>query len=392
MRIVVTGLMGCYPFGGVFWDYVQYLMGFYRLGHDVLYVEDTGQWCYDPHSQTLIESAEGNARRLSENLKQLDPALNERWFLRDAAGQTYGRPWPEVAKFCQSADLFLHISAACDLKEEYLSAKVVAFLDSDPMYTQVGMLSGAGDSAEGGSDSLTWWKERHNTFLSFGLSLGDPQCLVPTAGIDWVHTRQPVVIDQFAEHRLRASQRRKALTTIASWEPNQRRMQYDGREWGGKSDEILRFLDLPGRVDTPLELAMSGPVPRDRLTDAGWSIIEALSVSSDPWVYRQYLADSFAEWSIAKQAYVASRSGWFSCRTACYLALGVPAVVQDTGFSSVLPTGEGLLVFSTMDEAAAAIEQVVADPVRHSEAAVDLAQHYFDSDKVLNELLESTMA
>lgn len=390
MRIVVTGLMGCYPFGGVFWDYVQYLLGFHRLGHDVLYVEDTGQWCYDPTSQTLVESAKTNAKRLADNLNLLDPALSERWFLRDAAGQTFGKPWPEVAAFCKSADLFLHISAACDLKDEYLSAKVVAFLDSDPMYTQVGMLGGKGDTIN--PDSVAWWKQRHNAFLSFGLSLGSPNCLVPDVGIDWKPTRQPIVTDLFTPYRRKASDRRRALTTIASWEPNQKRMQYNGREWGGKSDEIKRFMDLPKRVDVDLELAMSGPAPRDQLTQAGWRVIDALSVSSDPWLYRDYLANSLAEWSIAKQAYAASGSGWFSCRTACYLALGVPAVVQDTGFSQSIPTGQGLLAFTTLDEAAAAIEQVLAEPQRHSDAAIDLAERWFDSGVVLNELLEAVMS
>ena len=383
--------MGCYPFGGVFWDYVQYVLGFHRLGHDVLYVEDTEQWCYDPASQTMVESAQHNAKRLHANLTRLEPELAGRWFLRDAAGQTYGRSWQDVAEFCKTADLFLHISAACAMRDEYLAAKVVAFLDSDPMYTQVGMLEGSGEKANPGVDSLTWWKQRHQAFLTFGLTLGEPGCLVPDVGIDWKHTRQPVVLDCFKDQRLAPDKRRPALTTIASWEPNQKRMKYAGREWGGKSDEMLRFIDLPSRVDVPLELAMSGPAPRERLKQAGWNVIDALSVSSDPWIYRQYLAQSFAEWSVAKQAYVASKSGWFSCRTACYLALGVPAIVQDTGFSSCLPTGEGLLTFTSVDESAQAIRQVQADPKRHSDAAIRLAREWFDSDKVLAELLDLVM-
>lgn len=383
--------MGCYPFGGVFWDYAQYVLGLHRLGHDVLYIEDTEQWCYDPVSQTMVESATNNARRLQDNLAALDPSLTERWFMRDAGGQTFGKPWADVAAFCRSADLFLHISAACALRDEYLQADVVAFLDSDPMYTQVGMLAGSGEADNAGVDSLAWWKQRHQAFLTFGLSLNEPGCLVPDVGIDWKHTRQPIVLDHFVPHRLAPAQRREALTTIASWEPNQKRMQYNGREWGGKSDEMLRFLDLPAHTDAPLELAMSGPAPRDKLKQAGWSVIDALSVSSDPWIYRKYLAESFAEWSVAKQAYVASRSGWFSCRTACYLALGVPAIVQDTGFRERLPTGEGLLAFSTIEEAAEAIERVRSDPQRHGDAAIALAQEWFDADKVLTELLDLAM-
>jgi hypothetical protein len=147
-------------------------------------------------------------------------------------------------------------------------------------------------------------------------------------------------------------------------------------------------MQLPSRSKLPIEVAISGKAPRDELTAAGWKLREGFEVSHDPWVYRRYLAESLGEWSVAKNAYVASRSGWFSCRTACYLALGVPAVVQDTGFTRFIPAGEGVLAFSTMDEAASAIEAVASDPARHARAAREVAREYFDSGKVLGRLIE----
>jgi hypothetical protein len=161
-----------------------------------------------------------------------------------------------------------------------------------------------------------------------------------------------------------------------------------GVVYKGKSAELERFLDLPARSALPIELAMSGRTPVDRLRGYGWKMVDAYAVSKDPWVYRDYLANSSGEWSVAKNAYVASRSGWFSCRTACYLALGVPAVVQDTGFTHRMPTGEGVLPFATPAEAADAIVRLAADPDRHARAAFDIAREYFASDKVLGRLLE----
>jgi hypothetical protein len=104
------------------------------------------------------------------------------------------------------------------------------------------------------------------------------------------------------------------------------------------------------------------------------------------------LAHSFAEWSVAKNAYVASRSGWFSCRSACYLALGVPTIVQDTGFDIAVPSGHGVLKFSDLTEAAACTDEVLAYPDRHAHAAIELACEYFDSDCILTNLLENTFS
>ena len=182
------------------------------------------------------------------------------------------------------------------------------------------------------------------------------------------------------------------LTTVGSWEATEKGCTVDGVEYGGKGPEFERFIDLPARSAAPLELALAGKAPVERLRAHGWRVRDGFEVSSDPWVYRDYLADSLGEWSVAKNAYVASRSGWFSCRTACYLASGVPAVVQDTGFSRILPTGEGLFAFSTLDEAAAGIEAVASDPDRHGAAAQEIAREYFDSDVVLTRLLEQALA
>jgi glycosyltransferase involved in cell wall biosynthesis len=388
LRIVVTGLAATYPFGGVFWDYIQYLLGFHRLGHDVLYLEDTGRWCYDPAAGTFVEEGAANAEKLARGLRQLDSGLADRWFFRDAAGRTHGRSWSDAADFCRSADLFLHISASCWMRDEYFEPEVVAFIDSDPIYTQAsvpGYLAGTLDEAAAARIAML---RRHDVFFTFGENIGQPDCLVPTGVFEWIPTRQPVVLDCFDPGRVPVSARRRMLTTVASWEPTEKGPEVAGIAYKGKSAEFERFIDLPKQSPLPLEIALSGPASYDRLRAHGWLIRDGYEVSADPWTYRDYLAGSLGEWSVAKNAYVLSRSGWFSCRTACYLALSVPAVVQDTGFSRYIATGNGLFAFDTADEAAEAIARLAAEPERHSIAARAVAEEFFDSNKVLTRLIE----
>ncbi len=390
LRIVVTGLAATYPFGGVFWDYVQYLLGFHRLGHDVLYLEDTGRWGYDPKRETFVEDGSGNARHLEAQLRRLDPGLAERWFYRDAAGRCYGRPWARTRRFCRSADIFLHISACCRMREEYLSAERTVFLDSDPMYTQSSFPDVDAGTADPEAAARVAMLREHDVFFTFGLNVGAADCRVPAGGLTWHPTRQPVLLDCFPP--LQQAKRRRVLTTVGSWEPREDGPVVDGRRYLGKSVEFLRMIDLPKHSPVPLELALSGPAPVEKLTGRGWRVRPALEISKDPWIYRDYLARSFAECSVAKNAYVAGNTGWVSTRTACYLALGVPAVVQETGFSRYLPTGEGLFAFNDPGEAAAAIEAIAAGPERHAKAARRLAAEHFDAASVLTGMLETIAA
>lgn len=391
LRIAVTGLAATFPFGGVFWDYVQWALGFARLGHDVLYVEDTGRWCYDPRAGTFVETGERNAAFLAEALKGLDAGLTDRWFYRDGTGATYGRRWADVVEFCRSADLFVHISASCWMREEYFAARRVVFVDTDPMYTQesvLGYLAGTlDDEGRARVDAL----RRHHVFFTFAENIGAADCLVPMALFRWLPTRQPLVLDRFEPEQVPVEARRRVLTTVGSWEPSERGPVIAGTAYQGKSAEFERFIDLPARSPLPLELAMSGRVPVERLRAHGWRLIDPNPVSTDPWAYRRYLATSLGEWSVAKHAYVASRSGWFSCRSACYLALGVPVIVQDTGFGRAIPTGRGVLAFSTVDEAVDAIAQVAADPAEHARAARAIAREHFDADRVLGRLIEQAL-
>lgn len=393
LRIVVSGLAATYPYGGVFWDYLQYPIGLHRLGHDVLYLEDTGRWCYRPAARTFVADGSRNAAALARHVEAVCPELRERWSFRDARGTSHGRSAEWVARFCRDADLLLNLSASCWLREEYRAARRLAFLDSDPMYTQASVpdyLRGtAPEDARRRVDDL----RRHDVFLTFAENVGAPGCRVPSELFRWRPTRQPVVLDLFRPARRPVAERRRTLTTVGSWEPaRDGGPVVDGVRYGGKGRELARFLDLPARSPLPIELALSGEVPARELTERGFRLADPNAVSSDPGAYRAYLAGSLGEWSVAKHAYVASRSGWFSCRTACYLALGVPAVVQDTGFAADIPRQEGVLAFTTTEEAAEAIARLAAEPERHARAAAAIAEECFDSRRVLGDLLEAAFA
>jgi hypothetical protein len=303
LRVVTTGLAVTYPFGGVFWDYVQYPLGLHRLGHDVLYLEDTRKWCYDPAARTFVETPGPNAAAFARNLAAAAPELADRWCYRYPSSETAGWGWDEVTRFCRRADLFIHISASCWMRDEHRAAARVAFIDSDPLYTQAALVGEGADPDA--ARRLAWWSDYHDVFFTFGENVGRPDCAVPTGPLTWVPTRQPVVLDRFTRAAVPARDRRPVFTTVASWEPTEKGPVVNGVAYAGKSREFERFLDLPGRSPLPIEVALRGPAPADRLRARGWQLRDGYEVSHDAVAYRDYLATSAGEWSVAKNAYVA---------------------------------------------------------------------------------------
>jgi hypothetical protein len=381
MKVVVTGLIGTYPLGGVAWDYLQFVKGFAALGCEVTYLEDTGHWAYDPARATFTDDGASNARHLHGVMSRV-PGMVGSFAFRDARGTLYGLSEEEIERRCRSADLFLNVSDCCWLREAYRGARVTACYDSDPLYTQAAWL--AADAGDRSSGREAGWYRIYDVFFTMGENMGDPACRVPNCGLEWKTTRQPITLEDWPA---RSGPAHGRFTTVMSWKTKPAPPVLGGRVYGGKDVELLRFLDLPNRVRVPLEIAVSGPAPRDVLAAAGWRIVEAAERSTTMERYRDYIASSRGEWSVAKEAYVASESGWFSCRSACYLATGKPVVVEDTGFSRIYPTGEGLLAFRTLEQAAAALEAVDVDYPRHCEAARALAERFFRAETVLEKLL-----
>lgn len=389
LRIAVGGLAITYPFGGMFWHYLQFVLGLQALGHDVLYVEDIGRWSYDPVKRTYVESGEKNAALFAQHVRRVDSHPEPSWMFRDAAGVVHGCNWPEAEDFCKNADVFINLSMSHDMTGAYGGADCKVLIDTDPLYTQALLATGNDTAANEDYERITRILGCHDVFFTFGLNVGNDDCLVPTGDINWNPIVQPIILEYFEAARRPVNDRARKLTTVASWEPAEALTRVGDVLYGGKSREFESILDLPGQSALPLELALSGQnAPVELLERHGWKIIDSNNVSVDPWKYQSYLADSFGEFSVAKHAYVASRSGWFSDRSACYLSLGVPVILQDTGFSRVLPTGRGLFSFTNIDEAAAAIDDLVAEPEKHAEASLEIAHSYFRAEKVMSNLLK----
>ena len=380
MRIIVTGLVGQYAFGGVAWDYLQFVEGFRQLGHEVFYLEDTEMWPYDPIKNTVSEDCSYNVKYLGNVMENL--GLGDRWIYRNAAdGSYHGVSETEAKKFCASADVFLNVSGCGWLRPEYLRIPKKIFLDSDPMFKQVDLISGKQDAIDR--------VRAHDFHFTFAENMNAPECRIPKAGLQWIPTRQPIVLNWWKpEH---AKPPRDVFTTVMNW-VSYGGCEYAGEKWGQKDVEFLKFIELPQKTGQEFEIAMGmGPGmkrPTELLHQKGWSIIEPSEHLPDPWKYHDYLRDSKGEWSVAKEAYVKSRSGWFSCRSACYLALGRPCVLQDTGWSEVYQTGSGLFAFNTIEQAVAGIGSVNSAYAKHSAAARRLAEEKFDARKVLGAMLD----
>lgn len=379
MRIIITGLVGQYPFGGVIWDYIQYLLGFRSLGHQVLYLEDSGAWPYDPVAGTITDDCSFALQSLHKIFTDFD--LSESWVYRNGAdGKFHGAGEKVAREWLRHGDLLVNVSSAGWLRDYDLRVGHRMFIDGDPMFCQIGLLDG--------SNPLYAGRLRdHDSHFTFGLSVGQPGCPVPVDGITWRPTVQPIALDQWPVTPVSAD---APWTTVMNWASYKPKV-WEGRTYGQKNLEFNRFRDLPSKTSIPLRLAMGlgvdGQRPAQELRQLGWDLVEPQEVVPDHRAYRSFLTNSRGEWSVAKHGYVEGKTGWFSCRTACYLAAGRPAVVQETGWSRHLPSDRGVLPFTTVEEAAEGLDKVTRNYSEHSKAAREIALEFFDAKKVCQGLL-----
>jgi hypothetical protein len=385
LRIIVTGLVGLYPVGGVAWDYLQYVMGFFGMGHDVYYHEDTWSWPYHPIEKTYTQNPEYSVNYLSEFFRKFAPELNERWHYLHLHETSYGMKREKFDEIASTADLFLNVSGACAIPENLASGCAKIFLDTDPGYNQI-MLS----ERFAWSENVDRWcasVAAHDQHFTYAENIYGPDCIVPRLDFKWKTTRMPVALDQWEKlARIRST---GPWTTVMTWNAFKGKLVYKDVEYGSKGAEFEKIMDLPSRVDAPLKVAIGGVnAPLARLSEAGWEVADGPEATVTPTMYQDFIALSRGEISPAKHVYVALRTGWFSCRSACYLAAGRPVVVQDTGFTSIIPSGSGLVAYNTPDEAANGLAEVEGEYDRHSGAALDLAREYFDAGRVLRKLID----
>jgi hypothetical protein len=363
---------------------LHYVEGLRRLGCDAFYVEDTGAWAYDPERATLTDDGAYAVRYLARLMAWA--GLPDRWVYRAGGegGRVFGLSAAAFADLFAHADALLNVTAATVLREEQLKVPVRVYVETDPILAQV-------EIAQGREFTIDFLAA-HTHHFTFGENVGTPRCPIPAERFTYRPTRQPVVLDWWpAGARPAAAPLR--FTTVASWQQTGKDVEWQGRVYAwSKHRQFLRFIDLPRRTGVTLELMLAGgdAATRAMLTAHGWRVGDAVPLSREILPYRAYVLGSDAEFTVAKDQYVLPRSGWFSDRSACYLAAGKPVVTQDTGFGDLLPTGRGLFAFESMDDIVAALDAIAGDPAGHARAAAEIAAEFFDARRVLGRLLAET--
>ena len=387
LRIIVTGLVGLYPVGGVAWDYLQYVIGLARLGHEVYYHEDTWSWPYHPVQRTNTAEGDYSADYIRDFFRTYAPDLTHRWHYLHLHETSFGMSRKEFDRVAETADLFINVSGACMIPENLSARCVKVFLDTDPGYNQI-MLS----ERLAWSENVERWCKSvrdHDQHFTYAENIYGSDCIVPRMEFGWKPTRMPVVLDLWEPLSCEPASGEFPWTTIMTWNAFKGKLVYQGVEYGSKGAEFEKLMGFPKRLQMPLKVAVGGvTAPLDRLSENGWQVVDGPEQTLTPAKYQEFIRNSRGEISPAKHVYVAMRTGWFSCRSACYLASGRPVVVQDTGFGSIYPGGEGILPFNTAEEGIAGILKAEGDYARHSEAARALAEEYFDAGKVLKKMLE----
>jgi hypothetical protein len=371
-RLLLAGIVGRYPVGGVTWCALQYIAGFQRLGYDVFYVEDTGECNFDPVQNAIATDPSYALDYIRRQLKVV--GLEDAWSYVDYQGGYHGKTREQVVEACAAADLMVNLSGGCwKMKPEYERLPKI-FIDTDPGFTQQAI-------AEAGEGWYRDFFEAHDALFTFALRVGEPDCTLAETPFRWHPTIQPVRLDFWP---VTPAPPDGPFTTILSWTTD----SFPGIG-KGKGDELLRLIELPERTSERILLAIAGKPPKEMLAEHGWDLTDAVETTIDAESYRRFIQASKAELGFAKAMYVETRSGWFSDRTQCYLASGRPALVRETGFSDVLPVGEGLLSFEDADGIVEGIHRIAADYELHCRRAREVSQEHFAAEAVLRSLLET---
>ena len=377
MRIIVSGFIGTFCLSGITWHYAQYPLGLHLLGHDVYYIEDTsGYICYS-HPDYEWGDPTPVVDYISKAMDFF--GLKERWAFRDGiTGKCFGLSEKKVLEICSTADVLISVSNSMSPRHEYLKIPVRVLIDTDPMFTQVPI------------DIATFILSIFTHHFTFGTNMMCEDSKVPDLKYQWHTTRQPVCLQywQKPDNRQLNGKQREVFTTIMNLTPKEKFI-YNNEEWGQKDVELEKIINLPNQIpEVIFEIVAAGSVKADELKKKGWHLSDNLTgINNSITSYMDYIKNSFAEFSVAKETYVKARTGWFSDRSACYLAAGRPVILQDTQWSRSIPSGRGVLSFTSAESAVEAVREVANNYNVHSTAAKEIANEYFDSSKVLSEMI-----
>jgi hypothetical protein len=382
-KIIVMGFTAGVPIAGVIWQHVHYIVGLQRLGHEVYYIEDSARYPYHPVTFEQNEDYTYAAAILKKLAAQF--GFEDRWsycarFLPDHP--CAGLPKSRIVELYREADAILNICGTQEFNEDLLQNDRILYVESDPGVEQI--------KVDKGEQTTIDYLGKHRALFTFGENVGAPDFPVPTHGLKWLPTRQPVVTDLWKSATPPPAD--SVFTTVANWNTSGRK----DIEWRGdkylwsKSLEFLKFVEAPERAGEEFELAttINDAPTRELFLKNRWRFTDPNPMSVDYNAYLRYIQDSKGEFTAAKDQYVRLNTGWFSDRTACYLAAGRPAITQETGFTKYYGGKRGLFAFQTHDEITEAVREINADYAAHSRAAYEVAHEYFEAEKVLTSLLE----
>jgi hypothetical protein len=377
-QIVIGGSVAQNPhYGGHTWVFLQYLLGFRRLGYDVLLIDRLWpEMCGGADPADSLE-----LRRFMKTFERF--GLGGSVIVLDRAGGSLaGVTREEALRRTRGSAFLLNVMGFLTDAEILDAARKRVFLDIDPGFPQMWRELGLADILDG-----------HDAFATFGRNVGRDDCAIPDCGRRWIHTRPPVVLEQWPASSNGAV---RSFAAIGAWRGPFAPVEYRGRTFGLRAHEFRALatlpLAVPSRFEAALDIDPADARDIDLLSAGGWRLTDAREATGDPWAYRNFIARAGAEVMVAKGMYVRSRAGWFSDRSACFLASGKPVLAQDTGLSGEYPVGEGLLLFSTPEEAVRGAESISSDYPRHAQAARTIAERCFASDHVLRALAEEVMA
>jgi hypothetical protein len=378
-KIVLLHFAGQMPLAGIAWQAAHYLVALEKLGYEVWYVEDSGTNPYDPRVESVVMDCAYNLAYLKRVMERF--GFSERFVYRCGVDNAYyGLTRREVKnQLYREADAIINLCGAHHLYERHFACPVRILIDTDPGYQQINYANG--DPAERA------YIDAHTHFFTYGANIGRADCPIPQSGIAWRPTRPPVDVDLWPA----CEDEPECFTSIASWDNRGKDITYDGSSYlWSKHVNFLKFLDIPRqRSSACFRMAILPPNEgvRREVEGGGWRLTDPRPISADADSYRDFIAGSRGEFTVAKDIYVRTNSGWFSDRAVCYLASGRPVITMRTGFDRLYPLGEGLLDFATHDEAVAAIDAIAGDYRRHSRAARELAREHFDGERVVGDLL-----
>jgi len=375
---IVSGILFWYPLAGVSFQFLHYLIGLRALGFRVFYIEDSARWVYDPEKRQMTPDPRANIARVEPLLRA--HGFADAWAFRGAypGGECFGMTHAQLQALYRDAEMLLNVTGAQELRDEHMQIKRRLYIESDPFGSQVKLAQG--------DSRLRNVVDAHDTWFTFGENIGQPECLAPVDRA-WLPTRQPIAVDLWTPQPSAADARYRTITT---WHNDGKDVTYRGEVYHWTKDREFRKIAgiAAQRPKQRFELASDADASsRAELAAYGFEHCDALSVSADHDHYRAFIESSRAELTVARDQYVRPNTGWFSDRSACYLAAGRPVITQHTGFDKHIPTGRGLFAYRTPDEIAAAIDTIESDYPTHSEAARELAIEYFATEKVLSQLL-----